>query len=77
MKEFKKFERLLNEYSELKDKLIGTELEVLFDQCFYDVSGFNMVDEDEIISFLPELEKQVKSMRLLVKGIEMFDVTFA
>ena len=76
MKELRKFERLLNEYSELKDELLGTQIEVLFDECLYDISGFNSIDEDDIISFLPELEKQVKSLRLLLKGIESFETTF-
>lgn len=77
MKEFKKFEKLLSEYSELADETLGTLIEDLFDPCAYDIDGFNSIGKDEVLSLLPELENQVKAMRLIIRGYKQFETTFA
>lgn len=76
--EEREYYRLLREYSELRDYFLDENMgEVFYDAMLYDIEGYNSVGEDEILSFLPELKKQVNGFKLIKRGLEKIDYTFS
>jgi len=70
------YSRLLTEYINLKDEILYFT-EEHHDSMAFDIDGFNTVGEDDKLSFLPELEQQVKAFRLILKGSKKIAYTFA
>jgi hypothetical protein len=73
------YRKLLKEYYSLKDSFLGTFAERLYDACLYDIEGFEFVDIDdneELEHHLEILEKQVKALRKISKGLSELSFTF-
>ncbi len=71
----KKFYKLLNEYDELKDKIMEHK-EGFHDGMYYDIQGYSetynyeLETDEERANEIETLHKQVKACRMLLKGLE-------
>ncbi len=71
----KKFYKLLNEYDELKDKIMEHN-ENFHDGMYYDIQGYSEIyqyeleTDEERANEIETLNKQVKACRMLLKGLE-------
>lgn len=73
------FRKLLREYSSLKDSLLDISPS-LYDGCYYDIQGYDFVDIDdneELEHHLEILERQVKALRQISKGLSELNFIFA
>lgn len=71
MKNKTKYLKLLNEYQELKDKIMEID-DRFHDGMYYDLMGYY----EEEYDYLPELESQVKACRDLLKGLKALNYIF-
>jgi len=74
MTQEKKYEKLLTEYVELKDKIMEHD-DRFHDGMYYDIMGYNE-ESYESYDYLPELEIQVKACRDLLKGLKALKYIF-
>lgn len=77
----KKFYTLLNEYNELKDKIMEYD-ENYHDGMYYDIQGYSEIyeyeleNDEERINEIETLNKQVKACRMLLKGLESLNYIY-
>ena len=71
MKNKIKYLKRLNEYQELKDKIMEID-DRFHDGMYYDLMGYY----EEEYEYLPELESQVKACRSLLKGLKGLNYIF-
>jgi len=77
----KKFYTLLNEYDELKDKIMEHD-DNYHDGMYYDIQGYSEIYEYELdtdeekADEIETLNKQVKACRMLLKGLESLNYTY-
>jgi len=77
----KKFYKLLNEYDELKDKIMDHN-ENFHDGMYYDIQGYSEIyeyeleNDEERTNEIETLNKQVKACRMLLKGLESLNYTY-
>tara|TARA_R100001510_G_scaffold53547_1_gene55246 strand:- start:386 stop:634 length:249 start_codon:yes stop_codon:yes gene_type:complete len=76
-----KFYKLLNEYDELKDKIMDYN-ENFHDGMYYDIQGYSEIyqyeleTDEERTNEIETLNKQVKACRMLLKGLESLKYTY-
>ena len=76
-----KFYKLLNEYNELKDKIMEHD-DRFHDGMYYDIQGYSEIYEYELetdeerANEIETLHKQVKSCRMLLKGLESLNYIY-
>ena len=76
-----KFYKLLNEYDELKDKIMDYN-ENFHDGMYYDIQGYSEIyqyeleTDEERTNEIETLNKQVKACRMLLKGLESLNYTY-
>ncbi len=77
----KKFYTLLNEYDELKDKIMEHD-DNYHDGMYYDIQGYSEIyeyeleNDEERTNEIETLNKQVKACRMLLKGLESLNYTY-
>ena len=77
----KKFYKLLNEYDELKDKIMEHD-DRFHDGMYYDIQGYSEIYEYELetdeerANEIKTLHKQVNACRILLKGLESLNYTY-
>jgi len=77
----KKFYTLLNEYDELKDKIMEHD-DNYHDGMYYDIQGYSEIyeyeleNDEEKADEIETLNKQVKACRMLLKGLESLNYTY-
>ena len=77
----KKFYTLLNEYDELKDKIMEHD-DNYHDGMYYDIQGYSEIyeyeleNDEEKTKEIDTLNKQVKACRMLLKGLESLNYTY-
>tara|TARA_R110000782_G_scaffold185619_1_gene275735 strand:- start:135 stop:362 length:228 start_codon:yes stop_codon:yes gene_type:complete len=74
MTQEKKYNKLLNEYNDLKDKIMEID-DRFHDGMYYDIMGYEE-ESYENLDYLPELESQVKACRDLLKGLKALKYIF-
>lgn len=75
MKKETKYLKLLREYVELKDKIMDID-DRFYDAMYYDIRGYDEEFYREDYDLLPELERQVKACRSLLKGLKGLNYIF-
>jgi len=77
----KKFYTLLNEYDELKDKIMEHD-DNYHDGMYYDIQGYSEIyeyeleNDEEKTNEIETLNKQVKACRMLLKGLESLNYIY-
>ncbi len=77
-----KFYKLLNEYDELKDRIMD-HTNKFHDGMYYDIQGYSEIYEYELetdeerTNEIETLHKQVKACRMLLKGLESLNYIYS
>jgi hypothetical protein len=77
-----KFYKLLNEYDELKDKIMDHTNDQLNDGMYWDIQGYvetyeyELETDEERTDEIETLHKQVKACRMLLKGLESLNYIY-
>ena len=77
-----KFYKLLNEYDELKDKIMDHDGKY-HDGMYYDIQGYSEIYEHELetdeerTEEIETLHKQVKACRMLLKGLKALNYIYS
>ncbi len=76
-----KFYKLLNEYDELKDRIMD-HTNKFHDGMYYDIQGYSEIYEYELetdeerTNEIETLHKQVKACRMLLKGLKSLNYIY-
>ena len=76
-----KFYKLLNEYDELKDRIMD-HTNKFHDGMYYDIQGYSEIYEHELetdeekTEEIETLHKQVKACRMLLKGLKALNYIY-
>lgn len=75
MNKKKKYELLLDEYRELKNKIMDID-DSFYTAMYYDIRGYEWELYDENYDCLSDLRRQVEACRKLIEGLQSIKYIF-